>query len=432
MDRKAQVRKVIGAGLAVLYIFIIQGVVFAGLAVSPITQQIQVKPGKKANFVINLSNNQRNQNTSPCPVKIEILDFQVTDRGQLLFGPEYKHARTASSWITLDANQIVLQPGESRQIKGTVTAPIDADGEYWASAMVSIGETKEDDKGVQVKLRTATGLFITVVRRAHTERGNITDVNISMPTFDVGPIKKDLTESDLYKKNEKQSLKIETKLKNDGLIGIPAIAKAYIYNKNMKKIATMPLYASRNNVLPGDSRWFTGIMSQPLPADDYKLRILFTSESNRRQITKDTDFSISNDLAKTWAKNVGMDNNVTKLQFDPEKINLHLNPGRFTSANFQIKNVGLNTVAAKCRIENSKKDWLELKKTDFTLAPNSSSSMSCSVKVPDDVKPGVYNWTVLIEMEQSGLENSEKKQAIEYRVPIIVVIDENAKTVFKN
>ncbi|HBG25497.1 MAG: hypothetical protein A2Y10_14570 [Planctomycetes bacterium GWF2_41_51] len=432
MARKAQVERNIGTLLATLFCFILQQTVFAGVAVSPLTQQIEVKPGKKANFTISLSNNQRNQNSSPCPVKIDILDFAVSDKGVLSFGPEHKHARTASSWITFDENQIVLQPGESRQVKGTITAPIDADGDYWASAMVSIGETKENEKGIKVQLRTATGLFIRVARRTHTERGNITDVNITMPTFDAGPNKKDLSEAELYKLNEKQSLKIETKLKNEGLISIPAVGKAIVYNEKMKKIATIPLYASRNNVLPGDSRWFTGIMSQPLPAGEYKLRTFFTSESNKRQIMKESEFTISDDLAKVWTKNIGSENNVTKLQFDPEKIELKLNPGRFTSANLQIKNQGLNTIAASCRIENSKYDWVNLKKTDFTLAPNSGSSIPCSVKVPSDAKAGTYDWMILIEMEQSGLESQSQKQAIQYRVPVSVVIDENSRTVTKN
>jgi len=190
MESNAQVRKTLRAGLVTLLIFILQQTAFAGIAVSPITQHIEVKPGKKVNFTINLANNLRNKNSSSVPVKIKILDFMVTDRGQLLFGPEYKHERSASKWITLDANQLVLKPGESKEINGTVNAPMDADGDYWASAMVSFGESKEDDKGVHVKFRTATGLFIRVARRAYTERGNITDVNTVMPTFETGPLKK--------------------------------------------------------------------------------------------------------------------------------------------------------------------------------------------------------------------------------------------------
>jgi hypothetical protein len=298
--------------------------------------------------------------------------------------------------------------------------------------MVSIGDSKENEKGVQVNVRTATGLFIHVARRTNIERGNITDINAVLPTFDVGPNKKDLSKVDLYRINEKKSLKLEVKLKNEGIISIQAIGKAYIYNDSMKKIAAIPLYASRNNVLPGDSRWFTGLMSQPLPAGEYKIRVYFTSEAkNKRQLTKDLDFSISNDLAQEWKKNVGNDILITKLAFDPEKINLKLNPGRITSANFQVKNEGFNTVAAKCRVDKADQNWFELKKEDFTLAPNSSTSMSCIVKVPDNAKAGVYNWTIVVEMEESGLESQGQNNSVQYSIPVSVIIDENTKTAAK-
>jgi hypothetical protein len=423
MERKAQVRKLTKAVLATLFVFIVQQTALAGLAVSPITQHIEVKPGKKANFSISVSNNQKNTKTAKCPVKIDILDFQVSDTGKISFGPEYKHPRTASGWIVLDTNQVVLNPGESKIIKGTITAPLDADGDYWASAMVSLGKPKEDVKGVQVKLRTATGLFIRVARRTHSERGTITDVNIVMPSFEAGPLKKVLSEADRYRINEKQSLKIGAKLTNEGLISIKAKAKAFIYNEKMKKIATIPLYVSRNNVLPGDSRWFGGIMSQPLPAGTYKLRVVFTSEDSKRQLTKDTELNVSSELADTWTKNTGAENSVSKLEFAPDKIDLNLNAGRNTTSSFQIKNAGLNTIAANCKLENSGHDWVELKTTDFTLSPNGTTSMPCSIKVPADAKSGIYKWTAIIEMEESGLEESANKRTVQYNVPITVTIN---------
>ncbi len=423
MESKAQVRKAMRAVLVTLFVFILQQNVFAGLAVSPIVQHLEVKPGKKVNFTINVSNNQKNTKSVQCPIKVDILDFKVSDTGNLSFGPEYKHERSAAGWITLDTNNVILQPGESKTIKGTVTAPLDADGDYWASAMVSIGEPKDGEKGVQVKLRTATGLFVRVTRRANTERGNITDVNVIMPTFEAGPLKKDISETDRYQINEKQSLKIKAKITNEGIIAIPAKAKAFIYNNKMKRVATIPLHVSRNNVLPGDSRWFTGIMSQPLPDGEYKVRIVFSSEKNRRQLMKEATLTISSEMSNTWAKNVGSENNVTKLEFTPDNINLELNQGRSTTTNFQIKNAGLNTVAANCRIEKSEADWFGLKTTGFTLSPNSTTSMPCSVKVPSDAKPGVYKWTVIIEMEQSGLEDAEQKQAVQYSVPVAITIE---------
>ncbi|MDD5010584.1 MAG: hypothetical protein PHQ00_00500 [Phycisphaerae bacterium] len=435
MGRKSQIFCMPRAGLAALFFFVLQGICPAGVAVSPLQQTVEVKPGKKASFTITLTNNKRNIQTRPCPVKINILDFTVSDDGQLSFGPENKNPRTAVGWITLDANSFVLEPGESRVVKGTVTAPIDADGDYWAAAMVELGEPEKGEKGVQVKLRTASGIFIHVARRNYTERGSITDLNITMPAFDTNEsvAGENLPISALIKLKEKQSLQITAKLQNDGLTAILARAKAYVYSEGWRRIATIPLYASRRQVLPGDARWFTGIMAEPLPAGEYKLRVFLSSDAKfKRKIIKDAEFSISPDLSDIWARNFTSES-TSKLIFEPQSIELKLNPGRITAAMLKINNQGLNTITANCRVENigATEDWLEMKTTDFALAPNSQSAASCIVRVPINAKPGQYNWNILVGMERAGLANEGQDNTVQYKIPVSIVIDENTSLVMK-
>ncbi|PKL49386.1 MAG: hypothetical protein CVV39_02995 [Planctomycetes bacterium HGW-Planctomycetes-1] len=435
MRRKSQIFCIRGAGLAALFFFVLQPISFAGLAVSPLQQTVEVKPGKKANFTITLTNNKRNAQTRPCPVRVNILDFTVSDTGQLSFGPENKNSRTAVDWITLDANSFVLEPGESRQVKGTVTAPINADGDYWAAAMVELGKSEKGEKGVQVKLRTASGIFIHVARRNYTERGNITDLNITMPVFDTNgsPAENNLPMSALVKLKEKQSLQVAAKLQNDGLTAISARGKAYVYNDNWRRIAAIPLHSSRRQVLPGDSRWFTGTMPEPLPAGEYKLRTFFASDTKfKRKNTKDIEFTINPDLSDVWAKNFSTES-ISKLTFEPQSIELKLNPGRITSATMQVTNQGLDTVTANCRIENdgTDKDWLELRTTDFALAPNDRYATSCVVRVPSDAKPGKYNWNILVEMERAGLSSEGQNNTEQYKIPVSIVIDENTSLKIK-
>lgn len=423
MKRNSNTRGFGGAaGLVALFFFILQGISFAGVAVSPLQQTVDVKPGKKATFSITITNNKRSAQTAACPIKMEVLDFMVSDNGQLNFGPEFKNPRSASEWIKFEANEFVLEPGESRVMTATVTAPINADGDYWAAVMVNLGESKKGEKGVKVNLRTASGVFIHVARRSYTERGSIIDANIVIPDFNSSD---DSSTTDA----SKQTLKIEAKLKNDGLIAILARGKAYIYSDNWRRIATIPLHANRRQVLPGDSRWFTGVMAQPLPAGNYKLRAFFASDSKyKRKITKDMEFSISPDIANVWAKNFVSDDKPS-LKFEPEQIGLNLTPGRMTSANFQVANQSLSTIVANCRVDNAgtKNDWLELKTTDFTLAPNSQHSITCIAKVPSDAKPGEYKWNILVEVESSGLEGQGQDKVEPYKIPVSIVIDKNAR-----
>jgi len=172
-------------------------------------------------------------------------------------------------------------------------------------------------------------------------------------------------------------------------------------------------------------------MAEPLPAGQYKLRIFFTSDAKyKRKITKDAEFTISPDLADVWVKNFIKDSK-SQLTFEPQQLKLKLNPGRLTADTIGVTNQGLNTVAADCRVEGNGpgSDWVELKTTDITIAPNSQSSISYKVKVPSDASPGTYNWTIIVETELSGLDSQGQNDAEPYKIPVSIVIDKNARVI---
>jgi hypothetical protein len=286
---------------------------------------------------------------------------------------------------------------------------------------------------VQIKLRTASGIFIHVARRSYSERGNIADVNITMPDFNatLDSKEKNPPASAINALKQKRALKIEVKLGNEGIVGFSARGKAYIYSDDMHRIATIPLDASRRQVLPDDNRWFTGFMAPPLPAGNYKLRTVFAYDSQyKHKITKDTEFTIGQEMANVWMKNY-KDDGTSILKFEPKQIDLKLSPGRITAATVQIVNQGINTVVANCKIESdgAKNDWLEMKVTDFTIAPNGEYSTACVIKVPTDAKPGTYNWTISVETEQSGLTSQEKNNNKQYKIPVSIVVEDKARVV---
>lgn len=426
MKRNLTIANRIKTGLMVLFFFVLQNIAFAGLAVSPLQQDVEVKPGKKTTFFITITNNKRSEQTPPCPVSLNIQDFMVSDKGQLSFGPEYKHPRSAAAWISLEEKDIILKPGESRKIQLTVSAPMNADGDYWAAAMIELGNSDNSEKGVEVKFRTASGIFIRVARRSYTERGSVIDANVSIPEFNSTD---NLTDENASKSasmqiGKNQVLEINAELKNDGLVSFLARGKANLYSDGWRRVATIPLYTSRRRVLPGDSRWFTGVMAQPLPAGQYKLRTFFSPDSKyRRKMTKDMEFTITEDIADVWAKNFVPDDTMA-MKVEPQEIKLQLNPGRLTTTRFQVLNPGLSTIAVNCRIEGNN-DWLELKTTDFTIAPNAQRSITCIVKIPSGAQPGQYDWVIYVEMENSGLASKEQNNTEQRRIPVSLVIDKN-------
>jgi hypothetical protein len=44
------------------------------------------------------------------------------------------------------------------------------------------------------------------------------------------------------------------------------------------------------------------------------------------------------------------------------------------------------------------------------------------VKIPEGAKAGEYNWTIVVEMEKSGLDTESKAET--YKIPVHVVVNE--------
>ncbi len=398
----------------------------AGMAVSPLKQWVEVKPGAEAFFSVTVTNANRGPETGPCTVYADVVDFAVSAQGQLSFGQEHKHGRSAVQWIGLDASEFVLEPGESKELRAKVSAPVSADGDYWAAIMLTLGNSKSKKTNVHVILRTASGVFVRVTRRNYIEQASITDVNASLPRF---ASEKDVPEESARHQASQEGqtdgvLKINAQLKNDGLVAIEPNGKVFLYAGNSRRIGYIPLYASRRQILPGHTRWFTGVMPQPLAAGQYSVRVFFYSGSKYgRTKTKDLEFSISQELATRWAQNLTGDDR-EMLQLNPQKIDLTLNPGRFTVEKVLIANTGLGTVSVRCRMQPGQlqKDWMQLDCSEFALAPNGRRNIICAVRIPADAQPRDYNATIQIEVERSGLTEQTVNNVVLREIPVHILV----------
>jgi hypothetical protein len=398
----------------------------AGMAVSPLKQWVEVKPGAEAFFSVTVKNTNRGPQTGPCTVYADVVHFTVSPEGQLSFGQEHKHGRSAVPWISLDASKFVLEPGESKELRGKVSAPASADGDYWAAIMFTLGDAGTPKKNVNVILRTASGVFVRAVRRSYIEQTSITDVNVSLPRF---ASEKDVPEESARHQASQEGqtdgvLKINAQLKNDGLAATEPNGKAFLYAGNSRRIGYIPLYASRRQILPGHTRWFTGVMAQPLAAGQYSVRVFFYSGSKYgRTKTKDLEFSISQELATRWAQNLTSDDGQI-LELNPQKIDLALNPGRFTTTNFLIANTSSGTVSVRCRAQSEQlqEDWMKLDCSEFALAPNGQRNIICAVRIPADAQPRDYNATIQIEVERSGLTDQTVNNVLLREIPVHILV----------
>ena len=407
---------------AVLVIFSTDAV--GGLAVSPIQQWVEVKPGKEAYFTINLTNTIRDAQALPCDVIVEVVDFNVSPQGELSFGEDKKHDRSAVQWISFEGRDFTFQPGESKQIKAKVSAPINADGDYWAAIMIKLGGPEKQGKGIQVKLQIASGVFVHVARRNYIERGSIIDANLILPKFDSVHNPEISAADPNTPEAGQQAFTINVDLKNDGLTAFNANGKVLLYSGGKYRTASIPLYTHRRQILPGHNRWFTGVMAQALPAGQYKARMVFESEAEHsRKITKDIEFTVSNELAAQWALNFTGDDR-GMLELNPQKIDLTLNPGRFTVTKLLIANTSSGTVSVRCRMksEQLQKGWMELDCSEFALAPNGRRNIACAVRIPVDAQPQDYTATIQIEVERSGLTDQTVNNVLLREIPVHILV----------
>ena len=428
MKGNSNVIRWITAALLVYVFLVCSADSIAGMAVSPLQQWVTVKPGKQASFSVTVTNTNRGPETRPCTVSVSVVDFTVSPQGRLSFGAHLKHSRSAVEWITFNASEFILESGESKEIKARVSAPASADGDYWAAIMVKLDNSKKQNKGVMVNLQTASGVFVHVARRNYIERGSVTDANVVIPEFGQEKIFAEESgwEETIQEVEKERAFRINAELKNDGLVAFLASGKAFLYSGNWRRAASIPLYTSRRRIFPGHSRWFSGVMSQPLPAGQYKLRVFFDCNSKYgRKITRDMEFSISDALARQWAENF-TDSDVQVVKIEPKELNLTLNPGRFTAARLLVANEALSTVCIRCRLEENglPEGWLELKSAEVTLDQNMRRNVVCFVRIPTDAQPGQYKGTLHLEVERSGLTVQGKSNVERHEIPISVAVSE--------
>ncbi|MFW6118800.1 MAG: hypothetical protein ACOC7S_00535 [Planctomycetota bacterium] len=385
----------------------------AGVAVSPLQQQVTVRPGRTAEFTLTLNNVQRGPRTRAARVRVSLTDFAVSAEGALEFGDELRHERSAVPWTELDASEVLLRPGEKRTVRGTVSPPLDAEGDYWAVVMTTL-DGPRDESGVNVVLRTASAVFVRVVRHTRIARPEIASVAVDLPSFAV---------EDEEGEDDRTALRVVAEVANDGLVGFIGDATATLYLDGRRQVAQVPLHSRRRRVLPGDRRIFEGVLAEPLPAGDYVARCVLAAEGEAgRRAFAEAEFSVSDSLAVAW-KRVGAGEGPAGLKLNPELLELTLNPGRFTSFSVDLGNESGSTMRVQVNLEPGTvpEGWVALSPASFTLAPAMHRATVGKVRVPRDARPGDYRAAVRIAPEVGRLAEDAKPEGRTVEVLLHVV-----------
>jgi hypothetical protein len=113
-------------------------------------------------------------------VAAEISDWTLGAGGELTYLPPASLAASASSWLALEANEFVLAPNGTRDLRIEVTVPPDAEGTHHAMVFFTVVPPPTDAPGVGVTTTTRVGLTVYVTVTG-TERPGSELVDLYQP-----------------------------------------------------------------------------------------------------------------------------------------------------------------------------------------------------------------------------------------------------------
>ena len=249
----------------------------AGIAVSPLKQEVTVKPGRTETFHITVGNRVRDGKGRPRAVRLEVMDFSACRKGALSFHKPGTGKHDAGRWIKLSQSRLILPPGKGKKIACEVSVPWTARGEYYSAIMVTPEVSDRPSKGVKIQHRIALGVFVTVPGRTYPKKARVMECSAAAPSAAA----------------EKPALTVAATIANEGRVLLVATGEVRIHDKAGRVWRKFPLKTRRERVLPGDLRDFRGSPSQPLPAGEYVAEVIFAYGSKWKKARAKVPSSLS-------------------------------------------------------------------------------------------------------------------------------------------
>ncbi len=384
----------------------------AGVAVSPLMQEISVKPGQTARFRVTVTNNVRGQRAKTETVHLALVDVAVSEDGRLSFTEPGSLPRSASRWIKLSATEVVVKPGESTIVEGSVTAPHRASGEFYSAVMVTLATHGKTDKGVSVTYRIASGLFVTVRGRSFPKRAEITRCEVVWPELD-----ETATMAPSQSLSESAALppaRVAVVLKNTGQARFDASGRVRMLDAQFRTVFLAPLTSSRPCVFGGDSRLFEALLDKPVAAGKYTLHVEMDYQSRwgkarRRQVLEITAEQ-AHRLEKTAMR--ARQGQGGLIEVNPEKVACEVVAGSFRCLSVMVRNAGEDRVPCSAVLTarddgSSHTAWWSVEPAKFELPPRAQRSLVLLLRVPAETAPGKYAFSLTIKAAQTALPEAE-------------------------
>jgi len=387
----------------------------AGISVSPLKQEITGKPGETVKFKITVSNNRRAESDTARAVRLEVMDVTVSEDGALSFQGPGSQRNSASNWVSLGAKALTVEPGQSRIVECSLTAPYAAPGEYYSAILVTLEDKGKTDKGVSVTYRIASGLFVTVTGRSFPREAKITRCEVTWPQ----PTVRTPSAQPASPPAGPEPAKISIVLQNTGQARFDATGRISIADSHSRTVFTAPLTGNRPCVFGGDSRLFEAPLDRPLAVGQYVVRVDMDYQSGWAKAHHQLPLEITPEKAELLkaAQQAARQVKDLPVQVTPEKLAVAMTAGAFRSLKLALKNNSEDALRCTAtRVFEGDRpvggSWVTIAPEEFELSKSGQKTLELVIRVPVGAALGQHTCTVLIEADPGGADS------VHFRVPV--------------
>lgn len=390
----------------------------AGIAVSPLKQEIIVKPGEVGKAVISVVNNDREKTGQTHGIHAQILDVKATEEGALQFLPVGSIGTSAAKWITPTEKQLVLAPDQGERIELKIAPPLSTPpGEYYAALMISGDIPEKPDTVVAIQYRTASGIFVTIPGRTFPKEAKIERCELVWPESAAAPA----TQSGEAQPAVNPLPKVTVVLHNTGHARFEASGKARIFDSASREVFAAPLTTKRAAIYGGDTRLFEAALVKPLRAGKYTIKTEMDYQSTWGKARYTKYIEILPDQAEAMtAMSKRYKEGQAPVDVVPAKVVVTGRPGATRSVAFAVRNVGddllRGTAAVGPAQDSAAGQWIEAAPREFAVGKGRQRTVALRVQIPAGAAGGTYASAVILKVGSEGSPPLERVVPVEIEV----------------
>jgi hypothetical protein len=401
------------------------------LSLSPILVQIDLVPGAKKHFSLELFNENKTDSIKVIAYTMDIIEtkegiYELQDKGKSQF--------SCADWMRIEDTSFTLKPSDSKELKVSITAPRDLFGGRYGAVVFEIvpeeSPTGAEELGrVRYHFRMPAFVEVTIKRFGGLVRkATISDFKVET-----------VSTRKFEKKMGKEALGFTASIKNNGNIHLIGKGTLFIKDKEGRTKRRVPLGGGRGIVIPEATVAFRSLLKKP-PAGEYTAKAVIHL-GGLSPLIAEIPFTVSR--TKSTALGSFKVSSYIALDIKPEQLEIKIPPRGFRTATFSFRNNESDSIEVKAHLKDieydeegnliildnsvtgrSCREWISLDPQEFTIAAEGRKHVKLNLQAPAQGDGGYYACVVF-----DVLLKSSEKDAIStpFQIPVILSVPQNVE-----